>query len=191
MSLPIIRKETLFSIEGKNISLTDLRGSTYVGIEILSVESFESKPSSLTRVRRLLNLPPNNIRAHNTRVVVQVDTWKILDRNQWKTDRYQQRVCLYNRLDLADIVPEDLEIPVHSLSVTLEFFRSKGYDFTEDDIYIENFVVYAKETSLGYYGNLSDNVHYNSPRLISEDHQHLIIVNDSKRIDTKENGNEP
>ncbi len=191
MSLPVIRKEVLFSVEGKNISLSDLRGSTYVGIEILSVELFESKPAPLAKVRRLLNLPPNNIRAHNTRVVVQVDTWKILDRNQWKTDRYQQRVCLYNRLDLADIVPEDLEIPVHSLSVTLEFFRSKGYDFTEDDIYIENFVVYAKETSLGYYGNLSDNVHYNSPRLISEDHQHLIIVNDSKRIDTKENGNEP
>ena len=191
MSLPIIRKETLFSIEGKNISLTDLRGSTYVGIEILSVESFESKPSSLTRVRQALKLLPNNIKTHNTRAVVQVDTWKILDRNQWKNDRYQQRVCLYNRLDLADIVSEDLEIPVHSLSVTLEFFRSKGYDFTEDDIYIENFVVYAKETSLGYYGNLSDNVHYNRPRLISEDHQHLIIVNDSKRIDIKENGNEP
>lgn len=191
MSLPIIRKEVFFSIEGKNISLTDLRGSTYVGIEILSVESFESKPSSLTRVRQALKLLPNNIKTHNTRVVVQVDTWKILDRNQWKNDRYQQRVCLYNRLDLADIVPEDLEIPVHSLSVTLEFFRSKGYDFTEDDIYIEDFVVHAKETSLGYYGDLSNNVHYNHLRLISEDRKHLIIVNDSNRIIIKENGNEP
>ena len=191
MSLPIIRKEVFFSIEGKNISLADLRGSTYVGIEILSVESFESKPSSLTRVRQALKLLPNNIKTHNTRVVVQVDTWKILDRSQWKTDRYQQRVCLYNRLDLADIVLEDLEIPVHSLPVTLEFFKNRGYDFTEDDIYIDNFVVYAKETSLGYYGNLSNNVYYNRPRLISEDRQHLIIVNDSKRIDIKENGNEP
>lgn len=34
MSLPVIRKEVLFSVEGKNISLSDLRGSTYVGIEI-------------------------------------------------------------------------------------------------------------------------------------------------------------
>lgn len=191
MSLPIIRREVLFSIEGKNISLTDLRGSTYVGIEILSVELFESKPSPLTRVRRALKLPPNNIKAHNTRVVVQVDTWKILDRSQWKNERYWQRVCLYNRLDLKDIVPEDLEIPVHSLPVTLEFFKSKGYDFTEDDIYIEDFIIYAKETSLGYYGDLSDNAYYNRPRLISEDRQHLIIVNDSKRIDIKENGNEP
>lgn len=191
MSLPVIRKKVFFSVEGKNISLSDLRGSTYVGIEILSVELFEGKPSPLAKVRRLLNLPSNNIRPHNTRVVVQVDTWKILDRNQWKTDRYQQRVCLYNRLNLADIVPRDLEIPVHSLPVTLEFFKSKGYDFTEDDIYIEDFTVYAKETSLGYYGDLSDNVYYNRPRLISEDHQQLIIVNDSKRIDIKENGNEP
>lgn len=98
---------------------------------------------------------------------------------------------MYNRLDLKDIIPEDLEIPVHSLPVTLEFFRSKGYDFTEDDIYIEDFVVHAKETSLGYYGDLSNNVNYNRPRLISEDRKHLIIVNDSNRIDIKENGNEP
>ncbi len=191
MSLPIIRKEVLFSVAGKNISLSDLRGSTYVGLEVLSVEVFESKPASLAVVRRLLKLPPNNVKAHNTKVVVRVDTWKILDRAQWKTDRYIDRVCLYNRLDLKDIVPADLEIPVHSLEVTLQFFKDMGYDFTEDDIYIDNFTVYAKETSLGYYGDLTDNAYYNRPRLISEDRQHLIIVNDSKRIDIKENGNEP
>ncbi len=191
MSLPIIRKEVLFSVAGKNISLSDLRGSTYVGLEVLSVEVFESKPASLAVVRRLLKLPPNNVKAHNTKVVVRADTWKILDRAQWKTDRYIDRVCLYNRLDLKDIVPIDLEIPVHSLEVTLQFFKDMGYDFTEDDIYIDNFTVYAKETSLGYYGDLTDNAYYNRPRLISEDRQHLIIVNDSKRIDIKENGNEP
>lgn len=62
MSLPIIRKEVFFSIEGKNISLADLRGSTYAGIEILSVESFESKPSSLTRVRQALKLLPTTLK---------------------------------------------------------------------------------------------------------------------------------
>lgn len=171
MSLPIIRKDVLFSLEGKNISLTDLRGSSYVGLDVLSVEIFNSK-------------------IYNTKVVVEVDTWKIQDQSQWKTERFVKRVCFYNRIDLKDIVSEDLEIPIKSLEIVFEFFKLKGYDFTEDDIYIDNFTVYAKPTSLGYFGGLENNPYYDRPRLITENRKQLITVNDSKRISIKENGNE-
>lgn len=171
MSLPIIRKETLFSLEGKNISLTDLRGSSFVGLNILSVEVFDG-------------------RVHNTKVVVEVDSWKIQDKSQWKTERFVKRACLYNRLDLKDIVDEDLEIPIKSLEIALAFFKSRGYDFTEDDLYVDDFTIYAKPTSLGYFGGLENNPYYNRPRLITENRKYLITANDSKRISIKENGNE-
>lgn len=186
MSLPIIRKEVLFSLAGKNISLTELRGSTYVGLRILSVEALEPTPNRLRKSRQILDLVSTDEQTHNTRVIVEVDTWKISDERLRNNQRFVKRICFYNRLKLEDIVPPDLQIPILSLTSTLAFFKAKGYDFTEDDLYIEDAKIYAKETSLGYYGNLAHNTYLRTPMLIDENSSFYILKDDSSRILLKE-----
>ena len=55
MSLPVIRKHVLFSLEGKNFSLAELRGSVYHGIEIISIEPFFPKPTPTAKLDHVFN----------------------------------------------------------------------------------------------------------------------------------------
>lgn len=171
MNLPEIRRRVLFSLEGKNISLTDLRGGTYPGIKILSVEEIHT-------------------RNYNTKVILKIDSWKISYENQRKPERYVERVIFYNRLNMSDILPQGLTIPINNMESVLRFFDSKGYDFTEDDIGISGGRLVVKPNSLGYYGEIGDQKYIGYSRLITEDRNHLIIGSDSGHIKTMEDGNE-
>lgn len=167
MNLPLLRKQVLFSLAGYNISLGDIQSSAYVGTKVISVE-------------------PYNGKVHNTKLILEVDTWEIADESQHRQNRIQDRVCFYNRLDLDKIVPQEFEIPIVTLERTLEFFKNQGFDFTEDDIEIVDFVVRAKSTSLGYIGDLSGRDHYYNPRLKDENYDIIVTTEDGISILVKE-----
>lgn len=66
----------------------------------------------------------------------------------------EKRVHFYNRLDLANILPEDLELK-STLAETINALNLAGYDFTSDDLELVDGVLRAKATSLGYYGGIT------------------------------------
>lgn len=164
MSLPILRKQVYISLDGKNISLDDLRGSVYPGIEVVSVEPIE------------YNL-------YNTKLVAKVDPNVINESAPSSLSKDGVlRSCLYDRLDLRDIVPSNLIIPVLSIEVALEFFREQGFDFTEDDIEIIDYRIHAKPNSLGYIGDLSDNDTIGGNYLIKENSLDRILLENGGKI---------
>lgn len=189
MSLPVIRKHVLFSLEGKNFSLTELRGSVYHGIEIISIEPFFPKPTPTAKLDHVFNRHgivrerwTNDPNVHNTKLVLKVDTWKILDEWQHREERFVERICFYNRLDLNDIIDVNTRIQRREIDYVMGKLNEQGYDFTEDDLEFRDLVLSAKETSLGYIGQLFDNPYYDAYRLISEDGLTGIMSEDNTRI---------
>ena len=60
----------------------------------------------------------------------------------------EKRVHFYNRLDLAIILPENLELK-STLTETINALNLAGYDFTSDDLELVDGTLRAKATSLG------------------------------------------
>lgn len=164
MTMPNLRKRVYVSLDGKNISLDDLRGSSYPGIEVVSVEPVE------------YNL-------HNTKVILKVEPWVIDEEplSRLNTDGVL-RSCLYDRIDIREIVPEDLIIPVLDIQLTLQFFKDHGFDFTEDDIEIVDWKIKAKSTSLGYFGNLDSNDTVGGNYLVKENSTDRVLLENGNKI---------
>lgn len=164
MSMPSLRKRVYISLAGKNISLDELRGGSYPGIEVVSVETID------------YNL-------YNTKVILKVEPWVNDEEPLSKLDNDGVlRSCLYDRLDLRNIVPLDLKIPVLNIQAALEFFREHGYDFTEDDIQIVDWKIVAKPNSLGYYGNLEGNDTVGGNYLVKENSVDRVLLENGNKI---------
>lgn len=162
MAMPVLRKRVYISVEGKNISLDDLRGSSYPGIEVVSVETIDYT-------------------LYNSKIVLKVDPSVVGENNGPHAGIGEVlRSCLYDRIDIRDIVPIDLQIPVMSLQLALEFLNSHGFDFTEDDLEIVNWVIQTKPTSLGYIGDLAGNGTVGGNYLRKENMDYLLLENGSK-----------
>lgn len=134
---PKIRDKVSISAGNKNRSLKDILAPMGAGVEVLKVEA--------------INAP-----MHNTKATIRIDNSKItaVAGEYLPTERYSIRVIFYNRIDIATILPENIDAPLNNLSVVLKELNSVHQcDFTEDDIEILNNTIRAKETSLGYYNS--------------------------------------
>lgn len=160
---PIIRKEVRFSLLGLNFSLTQLRGSTYPGIRVVKVEAYNGKQ-------------------HNTKVTIEIDNALISKPELRLNEGVVRRVCLYNRLDLNTIIPNTLNISRRGIENTIVRFNRSGYDFNEDDLEFKGGLLCAKESSLGYFGELALNPYNDAYRLISEDGTIGILTENETRI---------
>ena len=126
MLLPQPRRR-LKNINSNNQSLQDIVKSCINAMEVLSVE-------------------PYNGEVHNTRITLKIDKGPSAPLQE----RYQQRVHLYNRLDIAKVL-ENVEFGSNNTLDLIEELNSLGFDFTEDDIIYSSGQVLALDQSLGYY----------------------------------------
>lgn len=89
---------------------------------------------------RILTVEAHQGGQHNTKITLEMP------------DK-EKRVHFYNRLNLAVLLPENLELK-STLVETIHALNLAGYDFTSDDLELVDGVLQAKTTSLGYYGGI-------------------------------------
>ena len=132
---------------------------------------------------RLFPLNQLNTTYTNTKVILKVEPWVIDEEplSRLNTDGVL-RSCLYDRIDIREIVPEDLIIPVLDIQLTLQFFKDHGFDFTEDDIEIVDWKIKAKSTSLGYFGNLDSNDTVGGNYLVKENSTDRVLLENGNKI---------
>lgn len=94
--------------------------------------------SSCSKGERVVAVEALTSGIHNTKLTLQLP------------DK-QQRVHFYDRLDLALLLPNEFDWKP-TLAENIKALNVMGYDFTEDDLELENGLLKAKETSLGYIG---------------------------------------
>ena len=129
MLLPQLRRN-LKNINSNNQSLQDIVKSCSKATEVLSVE-------------------PSNGKVHNTKITLQIDKGS----NYPEQERYEKRVHLYNRLNIATVLEGVPYLLSNDIVQLIEDLNRLGYDFTTDDIEIVGGVVKALPQSLGYYNN--------------------------------------
>lgn len=94
-----------------------------------------------------------NYKTYNTKAVIMVDNWENGVNTTGTPERYTRRTVNYNRVDLAEIIPGDLQL-IGEFETVLEVLNSAHrLDFTEDDIELVDGLIVAKPTSLGYIGS--------------------------------------
>ncbi len=162
MSLPQLRKKVRFSFEGKNLSLTELRGSVYAGKRFYSIEEHKGG-------------------IHNTKLILFLEDQEKVTCD-CDADNSPKRVAFYNRLDLRDIIPPDFEISMRGIEITIRELNNLGYDFTEDDLEYRHGFLAAKPNSLGYFGDLRDNPYLRDWLLLIENSDFRILTEDNRTI---------
>ena len=126
-------RKRLRNISYKNQSLQDVLKSSTDAMSLVSIEKYDGK-------------------VHNTKMVLKLDRGS----SYKEQERYYERVCFYNRVNLATILPGDISINLNPLQNAIDQLNVEyGCDFTEDDIYILNGQVAAKEDSIGYIDEVS------------------------------------
>lgn len=162
MSSPQLRKKVRFSFGGKNLSLTELRGSVLDGEEFFSVE-------------------PHKGGIHNTKLIIY-----LADEGQDSFNREDntpvKRVVFYNRLNLKDIIPSDFQISLRDIDSTIRELNRLGYDFNNDDLEFRHGFLAAKAMSLGYHGELRDNPYLRDWLLLIENSNLRILTEENRTI---------
>lgn len=162
MSGPQLRKKVRYSFDGKNLSLDEIKAIVLEGKGFFSIE------------KQLKGI-------HNTKLIIFLnDTEQILC--DCDVDEGTQRVIFYNRLDLNDIIPPDLEISLRDIQITIRELNALGYDFTEDDLEVKKGRLVAKETSLGYHGELFNNPYLRDWILLIENSNFRLLTEQDKTI---------
>lgn len=131
MALPNIRRKLSLSADKNNRSLKDIIAPMGVGIEVISVETISTP-------------------MYNTKAVIRTDLRKA---GQTVTDsnRYSQRTVVYNRINIANVIPSDYVVKTGVVADVVEDLNvNHQCDFTTDDIEISGGKIIAKEGSLGY-----------------------------------------
>lgn len=139
---PQFRPKVMISSE-TNRAFRDILSPTSVGSYVESVE-------------------PISYGLHNTKITIMVDKWINGVNVDNLGDRYARRVILYNRVNLAAVLPAGVTIP-GNLAQAIALLNSKyRLDLTTDDVEIVAGKVTAKPTSLGYYDEqiVGEAVHY-------------------------------
>jgi len=162
MSAPQLRKKVRFSFEGKNLSLTELRGSVLDGKSFYSIEPHEGG-------------------IHNTKLIITLIEPEVpgyLD----ATREPRKRVIFYNRLNLEDIVPKEFEISLRDVETTIRELNRLGFDFTTDDLEFRHGFLAAKSTSLGFYGELRNHRYLRDWLLLIENSNFRILTEANRTI---------
>lgn len=139
-TLPKIRDKVSISSGNKNRSLKDILAPMGAGVEVLKVEAITAP-------------------MHNTKATIRVDNSKVYvaEGENQPTEPFTIRAILYNRIDIATILPETISAPMGDLAAVLKELNSEHQcDFTEDDIEVVGNTIKAKATSLGYYSSGTD-----------------------------------
>lgn len=162
MLYPQLRKKVRFSFEGKNLSLYELKGAVLAGDSFFSIEKHEGG-------------------IHNTKLIIYTEDPAELPCGCGMSSG-EKRVIFYNRLDLNNIIPKDMEISLRDIESTIRSLNALGYDFTEDDLEIKYGRLQAKETSMGYYGELADNPYLRDWLLLIENTDFRILTDQDHTI---------
>lgn len=162
MSTPQLRKKIRFSFEGKNLSLTELRGAVLKGESFYSIEPHEGG-------------------IHNTKLIITLAEPNLPDYLE-ETYEPTKRVIFYNRLNLEDIIPKDYELSLRNINTTIKELNRLGYDFTTDDLEFRFGFLAAKETSLGFYGELRDHQYLRDWILLGENSNARILTESNHTI---------
>lgn len=139
-TLPKIRDKVSISSGNKNRSLKDILAPMGAGVEVLKVEAITAP-------------------MHNTKATIRVDNSKVYvaEGENQPTEPFTTRAILYNRIDIATVLPETISASMSDLAAVLKELNSKHHcDFTEDDIEVVGNTIKAKVTSLGYYSSGTD-----------------------------------
>lgn len=132
MSLPNLRNKVSISAGDRNSSLRNILSPTGKALKVLSVEA--------------VNAP-----LHNTKIIISISNENKLDDGLDGVD--EQRVILYNRLDLNSVIPEDAVVDLTDIAKTINILNTRySCDFNNDDLEIVDNSIIAKITSLGYIG---------------------------------------
>lgn len=71
-------------------------------------------------------------------------------------ERYYERIHFYNRLDLKDVLPSGLLLPIENVSETLDILNVEQQgDFEREDLIFNEFDIEAHPDSLGYIGRVA------------------------------------
>ena len=162
MSIPQLRKKVRFSFEGKNLSLFELKAAVLEGDSFFKIEK-------------------QNDGIHNTKLTIYIDDPVSLPCGCGESEGVK-RVIFYNRLDLNKIIPADLEISLRVIGKTIADLNKLGYDFTEDDLEFSRGLLVAKETSLGFFGELKNNPYLRDWVLLIEGTDLRIMTEHNKAI---------
>lgn len=109
----------------------------------------------------VMDIQPNTGGIHNTKLTVELKS-------------KEPRVHFYNRLDIKNIIPQDLDLPCILPEVIFALNTQHGCDFTEDDLEFGDRILKAKEKSLGYIGSI--------PFISGADHVFLAFYDLSKIV---------
>ena len=169
MSTPQLRKKVRFSFEGKNLSLTELRGAILKGDVFYSIE-------------------PHVGGIHNTKLIIYLkdEEERIISEEDGGENTPTKRVIFYNRIDINSIVPKDYGISLRGIATTIRQLNAFGCDFTEDDLEYRNGYLAAKANSLGYFGVLKDNPYLRDWALLIENSNFRILTDQNKAIQIEE-----
>lgn len=127
-------------------------------------ESLQDLLQTCSDAAEVIDIQSNTGGIHNTKLTVELKS-------------KEPRVHFYNRLDIKNIIPQDLDLPCVLPEVIFALNTQHGCDFTEDDLEFGDRILKAKEKSLGYIGSI--------PFISGADHVFLafydfgkIVVND-------------
>ena len=131
--MPQLRNKISISAGNTNRALRDIISPTSIGSYVESVEALKYG-------------------FYNTKISIMVDNWINGVQVNDVAERFTRRVIVYNRVNLATVIPAGAVVPTTSVAAAIAVLNSKyRLDLTEDDIEIKAGKVVAKPTSLGYY----------------------------------------
>ncbi len=131
--MPQLRNKISISAGNTNRALRDIISPTSIGSYVESVEALKYG-------------------FYNTKISIMVDNWINGVQANGLAERFTRRVIVYNRVNLATVIPAGAVVPTTSVAAAVAVLNSKyRLDLTEDDVEIKDGKITAKETSLGYY----------------------------------------
>ena len=131
--MPQLRNKISISAGNTNRALRDIISPTSIGSYVESVEALKYG-------------------FYNTKISIMVDNWINGVQVNGLAERFTRRVIVYNRVNLATVIPAGAVVPTTSVAAAVAVLNSKyRLDLTEDDVEIKGGKIIAKETSLGYY----------------------------------------
>lgn len=106
-------------------------------------QSLQDILNSCNKGDQVMSVSPVSNGIHNTKLILKLKTG-------------EKRVHFYNRLDLKDILPNDLLLPIENISETLDVLNvGQQGDFEREDLIFNEFEIEAHPDSLGYIGRVA------------------------------------
>lgn len=106
-------------------------------------QSLQDILNSCNKGDQVMSVSPVSDGIHNTKLILKLKTG-------------EKRVHFYNRLDLKDVLPSGLLLPIENVSETLDILNVQQQgDFEREDLIFNEFEIEAHPNSLGYVGRVA------------------------------------